>query len=138
MNVSKKPMPLVNPWAKPFWDAAKEERLLLQKCKDCGKFVFYPRIVCPHCFSDSLGWEEASGKGKVYSYTVVENNAPSFFKEDMPFVVALVRLPEGVQMMSNIVECDPYSVDFDMEVEVVFDKVSDEFTLPKFRPVEGA
>lgn len=134
MSATKKPMPVVATWARPFWDAAREEKLRIQKCNDCSKFVFYPRIVCPHCFSDSLGWVDASGKGTVYSYTVVENNAPSFFQEDMPFVVAIIRLEEGVQMMSNIVGCDPYSVSCDMPVEVTFDKVSEEFTLPKFRP----
>lgn len=134
MNTSKKPMPVVNPWAKPFWDAAREEKLRIQHCADCKMFVFYPRIVCPHCFSDSLNWADASGRGTVYSFTVVENNAPSFFQEDMPFVVAIIRLEEGVQMMSNIVGCDPYSVACDMPVEVTFERVSDEFTLPKFRP----
>lgn len=136
MNTLKKPMPVVNPWAKPFWEAARQEKLQVQKCQDCGKFVFYPRIVCPYCFSDSLEWVQIDGKGTVYSYTVVENNAPSFFQQDMPYVVAIVRLQEGIQMMSNIVECDPYSVECDMPVEVVFVKANEEFTLPMFRPVQ--
>ncbi|MBU3915867.1 hypothetical protein KKA14_10065, partial [bacterium] len=54
----EKPLPVVNPWAKPFWDAAKEEKLTYQKCKDCGKNIFYPRIACPECFSDNLEWTE--------------------------------------------------------------------------------
>lgn len=137
MNTSKKPMPEVNPWTMPFWDAARENTLKIQKCPDCGSFVFYPRIVCPYCFGESLEWVQATGKGTVYSYTIVENNAPSFFQEDMPYVVAIIRLAEGVQMMSNIVECDPYSVHCDMPVEVVFEKADETFTLPKFRPVSG-
>ncbi|MDZ7830157.1 MAG: Zn-ribbon domain-containing OB-fold protein [Desulfobacterales bacterium] len=138
MNASKKPMPVVSPWAQPFWDGTREEKLMLQKCSDCAKFIFYPRIVCPHCFSDNLEWAQSSGKGTVYSYTVVENNAPSFFQDEMPFVVALIRLQEGVQMMSNIVSCEPSEVYCDMPVEVTFDKVSEEFTLPKFRPATGS
>jgi len=136
MNASKKPMPTINPWARPFWEGTREEKLVIQKCSDCGKFVFYPRIVCTHCFSDSLEWTQVSGNGSVYSYTVVENNAPSYFQEEMPYVVAIIRLQEGVQMMSNIVGCDPYSVYCDMPVEVTFDKIDEAFTLPKFRPAK--
>ena len=129
-----KPSPVVNTWARPFWDAARQERLVIQKCVACGEHVFYPRIACPHCGADELEWVEASGRGSVYSFTVVESNAPSAFLNDMPYVVAIIRLQEGVQMMSNIVGCDPYSIECDMPVEVVFERLNDEFTLPKFRP----
>ena len=97
--------------------------------------IFYPRIACPHCASDSLEWVEASGKGTVYSFTVVEANAPSAFVGDIPFVVAVIRLQEGVQMLSNVVGCDPHAVVCDMPVEVTYEKLNDEFTLPKFKPV---
>ncbi|MFQ5547760.1 MAG: Zn-ribbon domain-containing OB-fold protein [Woeseia sp.] len=130
-----KPLPVVNTWAQPFWDAAREERLIIQKCSECSRHVFYPRIACPHCSADSLDWVEASGKGTVYSCTVVEANAPSAFLADMPFVVAVIRLQEGVQMLSNVVGCDPYEVACDMPVEVAFERLNDEFTLPKFKPV---
>lgn len=130
----KKPAPVVNTWARPFWDAAKEERLVIQKCAACGEWVFYPRIACPHCAADRLEWVEASGRGRIYSYTVVENNAPSAFIADMPYVVAVIRLEEGVQLLSNIVGCDPHSVECDMPVEVCFEPLDEEFTLPKFRP----
>lgn len=133
----EKPLPVVNPWAKPFWDAAKEEKLTYQKCKDCGKNIFYPRIACPECFSDNLEWTEASGKGTVYSYTVVENNAPSAFINDMPYVVAIIKLEEGTRMLSNVVGCDPYEVTCDMPVKVVFEKLNDDFKLPKFTPVKS-
>ncbi len=134
MEIPQKPVPIVNPWAKPFWDAARENKLTYQKCKDCNKNIFYPRIACPHCFSDNLEWVEASGKGIVYSYTVVENNSPSAFIEDTPYVVAIIKLEEGIQMLSNIVGCDPYKVTCDMPVTVTFEKLNDEFTLPKFTP----
>lgn len=133
----KKPIPVVNTWARPFWDAAREERLIIQKCAACGEHIFYPRIACPHCAADDLEWVEASGKGSVYSYTVVENNAPSAFIADMPYVVAVIRLEEGVQMLSNVVDCDPHAVTCDMPVEVCFERLDDEFTLPKFRPAAG-
>jgi len=136
MDKATKPIPIVNPWARPFWDAAREGRLIIQKCKECNKNIFYPRIACPYCFSDGLEWVEASGKGTIYSFTVVENNAPSAFIQDMPYVVAIVKLEEGVQMLSNIVGCDTRELKCDTPVEVTFEKLNDEFTLPKFRPVK--
>jgi len=132
-----KPVPIVNPWARPFWDAARERRLLIQHCRDCHKHVFYPRVACPHCFSENLEWVQASGRGTVYSYTVVYNNAPSAFIPDIPYVVAVIDLAEGVRMLSNIVECDLDALRCDMPVEVTFERLNDEFTLPKFRPVPG-
>lgn len=138
MDIPQKPVPIVNPWARPFWEAAREKKLVFQKCEECGKNVFYPRIACPHCFSDHLVWVESSGKGTIYSYSVVENNAPSAFIGDMPFVIAIVKLEEaGVQMLTNIVGCDPKQVHCDMPVQVTFEKVTDEFTLPKFKPVDS-
>lgn len=137
-TVPEKPVPVVNTWARPFWDATKQGRLIIQKCKACGLHVFYPRIACPHCSADELEWVEASGKGTVYSYTVVEANAPSSFLGDMPYVVAVIRLREGVQMLSNVVGCDPCDVVCDMPVEVTFEVLNDEFTLPKFKPVQEA
>jgi uncharacterized OB-fold protein len=135
MNTPKKPVPVVNPWARPFWEAARDHKLVIQKCKDCDKYVFYPRIACPHCFSDELTWVQASGKGKIYTYSVVVSNAPSAFVQDMPYVIAVIRLDEGVQMLSNVVDCNPEEVTCDMPVEVTFEKLDEEFTLPKFRPV---
>jgi hypothetical protein len=134
--VKPKPIPVVNPWAKPFWEAARDEKLIIQKCQDCGKYIFYPRIACPDCFSDNVVWTPVSGRGKVYTYTVVENNPPSAFVVDLPFVIAVIRLEEGVQMLSNIVGCDPYKVYCEMPVTVVFERLNEEFKLPKFKPVE--
>ncbi len=129
-----KPLPVVQPWARPYWDAALEHRLTLQHCESCDRTIHYPRIACPHCGSENLNWREASGRGTVYSYTVVESNAPSPFLVDMPYVVAIVELAEGVRMLTNLVDCDHATLCCDMQVEVVFEKLSEEFVLPKFRP----
>ncbi|MBU1276113.1 MAG: Zn-ribbon domain-containing OB-fold protein [Proteobacteria bacterium] len=137
MSTNQKPGPVVNEWARPYWDYAKQNKFCLQQCNDCGKHIFYPRIACPHCGSSDVKWVEVSGKGRIYSYTVVENNAPSAFQADVPYVVAIIKLEEGVQLLSNVVECDPYQLEFDMPVEVVFEKLDEEVTLPKFRPVKG-
>jgi uncharacterized OB-fold protein len=132
--MTAKPLPTIDPWTKPHWDAAREGRLLIQRCPDCGRHVFYPRLECPYCASERLEWVEASGRATVYSYSVVESYPPSYFLDDIPFVIAIVELEEGVRMMTNIVECDPSDVRCDMAVEVLFDHVTDEVTLPKFRP----
>jgi uncharacterized OB-fold protein len=132
-----KPVPIVNPWARPFWDGAREGRLMIQRCGDCSKHVFYPRVACPHCFSERLEWVQASGRGTVYSYTVVYNNAPSAFIADVPYVVAVIELAEGVRMLSNLVQCNLDELRCEMPVEVTFERLNDEFTLPKFRPVTG-
>jgi len=133
-----KPLPVVQPWARPFWDATREGRLVLQYCPSCRVHVHYPRIACPHCGGDGMEWRRATGRGTLYSYTVVVNNAPSAFVADMPYVVAIVHLEEGVRMLSNVVGCDPAGLRCDMAVEVVFERLNDEFTLPKFRPLAGA
>lgn len=135
MTTLSKPDPLVNNWARPFWDGTRENKLLIQKCSDCNQHIFYPRMACPFCFSDNLEWVEASGKGTIYSFTVVESNAPSPFVPDMPFVIAVVILEEGVRMLTNIVECDPDALQCDQAVEVSFVKRNDEFTMPMFKPV---
>ncbi|MGB8647634.1 MAG: Zn-ribbon domain-containing OB-fold protein [Anaerolineae bacterium] len=129
-----KPVPPIDPWAAPFWDAARQDRLLIQRCHDCERAIFYPRLYCPFCFSERLDWVEASGRATVYSFSVVRSNAPSAFIGDMPFVIAIVRLEEGVQMMTNIVGCDPDEVHCDMPVMATFDRLTDEITLVKFKP----
>lgn len=131
---STKPLPVVNSWTKNFWDGTRDNKLMIQKCTNCGKHVFYPRMSCPFCFSQELDWVETSGKGRVYSYTVVRSNSPSAFLNDMPFVIAIVRLEEGVQMLTNIVGCEPEKVYCEMPVRVVFEKLDEDFTLPKFQP----
>jgi len=141
MNAQEKPSkPLPQPtrWSAPFWEAAREGRLVIQKCSSCSKYVFYPRLACPHCSSGDLAWVEASGKGKVYSYSVVQNNAPTPFIEDMPYVVTIIELEEGVRLLSNILGADPGELHCEMPVEVTFEKAGEEFSLPKFKPLRGA
>lgn len=134
MKQYNKPLPKPTPWSKPFWDGCKKGKLLVQQCKSCQKYVFYPKLFCPFCLSEDLNWVEATGKGKIYTYTVVYSYQPTEFSEDVPYIVAVIDLEEGVRMMSNIVKCRPQEVKCDMDVEVVFEKVTDEVTLPKFIP----
>lgn len=130
-----KPLPAPTDWSRPFWEGAKRHELLIQECGDCHELIMYPKKYCPKCLSANLGWIKASGKGKIYSFTLVHNNPPSPFINDLPFAIAIVRLKEGVQMMANIVECNLDELRCDMDVEVVYDDVTPEVTLPKFKPV---
>jgi uncharacterized OB-fold protein len=135
--MSDKPSPPIDTWTKPFWTGARQNKLLLQYCPACLHFIFYPRRYCPFCDSDQLEWVQAAGRGQVYAFTVVRNNAPSAFLADMPFVIAIVRLEEGVKMMTNIVGCEPDDVYTEMPVEVVFEPLNAEISLPKFKPASA-
>ena len=124
---------------KEYWDAAREGRLLVKECRGCGRTFFYPRTYCPHCWSDDTAWTEASGRGRVYTFTVVHQNDLPPFNERVPYVVAIVELDEGVRMTSNIEGVEPDEVRCDMPVQVAFRKEQrdDEVVaLPVFRPAE--
>jgi enoyl-CoA hydratase/carnithine racemase/uncharacterized OB-fold protein len=138
MSGYSKPLPAIQPWTEEFWKAAKQHRLLIQECADCKEKIFYPRKYCPECWSANLGWSEAGGKAKVYSHTVTMDMVEPKFMPDLPYVLALVDLEEGVRMMTRIVDCNPEDVKIGMDVEVTFEDVTDEFALPMFRPVDPA
>jgi uncharacterized OB-fold protein len=129
------PLPVPDSNTRPFWDGCRQHRLLIQACTACGAKRFPPTPLCQACHSPDSVWTEASGRGVVYSWIVVELPVPKpVFAPDVPYVVALVDLEEGVRMPTNIVECDPYTVTAGMAVTVRFDRVNDEITLPRFRP----
>ena len=133
----KKPIPRpANPTlTKPFWDAAKQHKLIVPRCKACSRYHFYPREQCPYCFSMDLEWVPAAGKARVYTFSVVHQPENRNFTEDCPYVHAIVQLTEGVLMPTAIVGCAPEEVHVDMEVEPAFDDVTPEWTLVKFKPV---
>jgi len=129
-----KPIPQIQPWTEEFWKATKQHKLVIQECQECKARIFYPKKVCPECWSADLGWMEASGKGKVHTFTVMMDMVEPRFWEDLPYVLAMVDLDEGIRMMTRIVDCDPESVQIDMAVEVVFQDITDECALPFFKP----
>jgi len=117
----------------PFFDAAREHKLLVQRCTSCGKHQFYPRKVCIACGSTDVEWVEASGKGTVHTFTVVHRGIPGWV-EDGPYVAAVIDLEEGVRMTSNVVDCPREDVKVGMPVEVTFVEEG-KYVLPRFRPV---
>ena len=129
-----KPLPRPTPISQPFWDAAREGRLTIQRCAGCERYVFYPRPFCPLCESTDLTWKDVSGRATVYSYTIARRPTARPFVDDVPYVIAIVELAEGPHMTTNIVGCDPDAVQIGMAVEAAFEQASDEVTLVKFRP----
>lgn len=121
--------------SRPFWEALSEGRLLIKRCADCGAFHFYPRPFCPHCWSDAVEWHEASGRGRVYTYsTVYVNDLPPFGPE-VPYVAAVVELDEGPRMMTRLVDCTRDDVTIDMPVEFRSEPFDDEHHMAVFHPV---
>ena len=129
------PLPKPTPESRPFWDAAKQHRLLIQACDDCGTRYFYPRPLCPACLSRRVRWNDASGRARLHTI-VINHRPPRGFPVTAPFVIGIVELEEGPRMMSHIVEVtpDPAALRCDMPLEVVFEELTTEITLPKFRP----
>ena len=128
-------LPRPTPESAPFWQGCRDHKLLLQYCVDCGKHQFYPRVICANCMSEQIEWLEASGRGNVETYTIVTRAVSDAYAADAPYVIALITLEEGPRMMSNVIGCDVESVKCGLAVEVVFERWSDEITMPKFRPV---
>ena len=131
----KKPLPRIDEEARGYWEALQRHELYVQRCRDCGVFRFPPRAVCPACLSSAIEWVRASGRGTVYSFTVTRQNQAPGFRDELPYVLAIVELAEGPRLMTNVVECAPDGVRIGMPVEVVYDDVTPEITLAKFRPV---
>ena len=123
----KIPAPEANPETRPFWEAAAQGRLLIKKCASCGKPHYYPRSICPFCGSDATEWLQASGRGAIYSYSVMR-------RVPVPYALAYVTLDEGVTMMTNIVDCDLDAICIGQRVQVVFKPSEGGPPVPMFTP----
>jgi uncharacterized protein len=130
-----KPKP--TPETRHFWDGAKNGKLLLQRCDDTGRAYFPPRPFSPYTGSRNVSVFEASGRAKLYSYVIHNRAVPGF---TAPYAIAVVELEEGPRMMTNIIDCPqtPEALALDMKLEVSFQKLDDDITLPLFRPAKEA
>jgi len=117
-----------------FWAATAEHRLLLRRCDRCSTVIWYPRPLCPSCHSMETSWFEASGRGEVYSFTVVRKGAGPY-ATSAPYVYAYVELAEGPRVLTNVVGCDPETVHIGMAVEVVWHDTGEGSALYRFRPI---
>jgi len=133
----RKPLPRPTALSQPFWDAAKEGRLLVQTCGSCGAVQHPPRPLCRACWSDDLAWTPATGEATVYSFTIAHRTSTRGFREDGPYVVAIVETDEGARMTTNIVGCAPGDVRVGQRVRAVFEPATDAITLPKFTPASA-
>jgi uncharacterized OB-fold protein len=129
-----KPKP--TPETRHFWEGTKQGKLLLQRCEDTGKAYFPPRPFSPYTGSRNVTTFEASGRAILYSYVIHHRQVPGFTP---PYAIAVVQLEEGPRMMTNIIDCPqtPEALVLDMPLEVAFEQLDEEITLPLFRPAKG-
>lgn len=134
--MAERAIPKPTPETQHYWDGAREGELRLQRCNACDHAYFPPRPFCPECSSRDVSVFKASGKGTLYSYVINHMKSPGF---EPPFAIAVVELEEGPRLMSNILECEqtPEALQLDMALEVTFEKLTDEITLPQFKPAGG-
>ena len=133
-DAARKPLPAPDADSAALWAELRNGRLLLQHCLACGHVQYYQQGLCRECGSDRLEHRAASGRGHVYSYSVVHRAPGPAFKGDTPYAVLLVELAEGPRMISSLVDGDHATVAIGMAVEIVFDAITDQVTLPRFRP----
>ncbi|MGI5398272.1 Zn-ribbon domain-containing OB-fold protein [Streptomyces sp. CA-135486] len=130
--------PEVDDFTRPFWDAAADGRLLLRRCHACAKAHHYPREFCPHCWSEDVDWEPASGRATLYTWSVVHRNDLPPFGDRVPYTAAVVDLAEGPRMMTEVVGCPESELSIGMELEVTFRAEARAEAIPVFRrPAQG-
>jgi uncharacterized OB-fold protein len=129
-----KPLPAVTKEDRPFWEAARQHRLVLPRCRGCGHVWFPPYLSCQRCLSLDREWLQASGRGTVWGYTIMRQPYIPSFRADLPYNVVLVQLEEGPLMYSNLLGVPNDQIRPDLPVEAVFEDVTEQFTLVKFRP----
>ena len=129
-----KPLPVLDEDTKPFWDYCKQHELRVQKCVKCGKLRYPVSSICPNCLHMDSEWVKVSGRGHVFSFIIVRRRYPGF-AADLPYTVAIIETEEGIRLLSNVIGCRPEEVQISMPVEVMFEDVSPEFAVPKFKPV---
>jgi uncharacterized protein len=127
-------LPTIEDETRPFWDAAKAGQLMIAKCGSCGKVHYYPRPMCPHCWSEGVTLIPASGKGTLYTWSTVFMNDLPPFKEMLPYVAAQVDLEEGVRVTTNIIDYDPKDLAIGMPVTLAFRELNGQISVAVFRP----
>jgi uncharacterized OB-fold protein len=129
-----KPLPHLDEENRAFWEALQRHELYVQRCRDCGDVRYHPRAQCTQCLSPRTEWVKSSGRGKVYTFTATYQNQAPGWRESLPYIMSWVELDEGVKMLTNLIDCRPEDVKIGMPVEVVYEDVTPQVTLAKFRP----
>jgi uncharacterized OB-fold protein len=138
-TIPLRPLPLADDASAPFWQAAREGRLELQRCHTCGKWNHAPSLACPFCGSFELGYEEVSGKGTLFSWTVIKEAPAPGFQGKVPLIVGIVELAEQphLLMVANILGTEEAALKLGMPLQVTFEEVCEECTMPQFTRAEG-
>ncbi|MDC3415855.1 Zn-ribbon domain-containing OB-fold protein [Aquibacillus salsiterrae] len=129
------PGPTITPVSKPFWDALSQDEFVVQRCLDCTRWVFYPRNLCPHCWSNQLEWQQASGKARLKTWSIVHRPGHPAWQAVAPYVVAIVELEEGPSMMTHLLVDVKQKLDIGTPLELCLTKVNDR-NMPFFRVVD--
>ncbi len=132
MSTLPTPQPETNAETRQYWEAAAEGRLTIPKCNQCGRFIWYPRELCPDCSTTDVTWTQVSGQGHIYGLSIVRRGAYPDYGDAMPYAYAVVELDEGPRMFTNIVTDDVDSLHIDQPVEVCFDAVDETTAIPRF------
>ena len=132
---SDKPLPEITDLTRPFWEAARDGRLLMQKCARCGTVNFLPKPWCVECGSRDIPWTEMSPMGTLYSYTVSRSLAMNHpgWEPELPVVLGMVDIDDGARMYAQVIDVDPDEVRIGMRLKATFEPVGDEAGIPKFR-----
>jgi len=133
MTTQMRALPVATDLTKPFWQAARQGKLVVQRCATCGTHQFFPRPFCLDCMSTDIEWVQTKGEGSIYTYTINRRGSNSFMNDQVPYVVAMVTLKEGVRLMGNIIDSPIDQVRIGARVRVVFEKIDDEISLPQFQ-----
>ena len=133
-DTATKPLPQIGPDMAPFFEAARRRELVVQQCAKCYALRFPARAICSRCLAREATWVPMSGRGAVFSFAVMHQAIHPGFAAEVPYPVVVIELEEGVRLLSNLVDCPLADVRIGLPVEVVFDDVTAEVTLPKFRP----
>jgi uncharacterized OB-fold protein len=128
-----KPLPAMEGFAKEFYDWCKQHELRFQRCRDCGTWRHVPRELCAACGSWQWEWARSNGRGRVFTWTVVARALHPAFQQNVPYAPTVIEMDEGVRVLSELVDCRPDQLEIGMPVEVVFEDVTAEITLPRFR-----
>ena len=127
------PLPLPDHDTQPFWDGCREGRFLIPRCRGCGRFRWPPGPMCPFCQATETDWSDASGRGTLYSWVVATHPVHALLVDQVPYVVGLVELEEGVRVVANVDGCPPDRLTGDMAVELYFEELQEDVRLPNFR-----
>jgi uncharacterized OB-fold protein len=128
-----RPLPRVDADGAPYWDAARKHQLRIQRCDICATTRFYPRVLCPECWSEAATWIDTCGEGTVYSWSLIRRAPFPALAERVPYVIALVDLPEGVRVFAHLLGAAPDEVDVGAPVVLDFEQIADDVNLPVYR-----